>query len=263
MFAFALLIPFLALALGRWRRGSPWRQSFLVAATTWGVLVTVITEGLSLFRALTLGPMVGAWLGTGALACWLAVRSAATPRQRSLRLPKGLEPMRERWLLVPLSGIVVALGVLGVATAPNTYDSMTYHLGRVAHWVQNASVAPYPTHILRQIYQTPWAEYALLQMQVTCGGDRCAHLVQWFAMVGSVAGVSWIARQLGAGGPGQIFAAVLCVTIPLGLLEAASTQNDYVLAFWLVCLVACVLAVAGDVRGQDDRRSVTTAGAAL
>jgi len=261
--AFVLLIPFLAFVVGHRRRGRPWRQSVLVAATAWGVFVTAITEGLSLFRALTLPAMLGVWLGTGVVACLLATRGAAMPRRELSPLPEGPERPRERWLLVPLSGIVVALGVLGMATAPNTYDSMTYHLSRVVHWVQNASVAPYPTHILRQIYQTPWAEYALLQVQVMCGGDRCAHLVQWLAMVGSVAGVSWIARQLGAGPRGQIFAAVLCATIPLGLLQAASTQNDYVLAFWLVCLVTCALAVVSDPREQHDWLSVTTGGAAL
>ena len=263
MFGFVPLIPFLALLLGCRRRGLPWRQSLLVAAIGWGALVTAITEGLSLFRAVTLPGLVGAWGAVGVATCLFAAGGRAAPRQEASSRPGGPERAPETWLLIPIVGIVAALAVLGAGAAPNNYDSMTYHMSRVAHWVQNASVAHYPTHILRQIYQTPWAEYALLQMQVTCGGDQCANLVQWFAMVGSVAGVSWIARQLGAGLRGQILAAVLCATIPMGLLEATSTQNDYVLAFWLVCLAACVLAVAGDAHGETDRRPVIAAGAAL
>ena len=263
MFAFVPLIPFLALLLGYRRRGLPWRPSFLVAAIWWGTLVTVITEGLSLFRAVALPGMVGAWLAAGAATCLFAAGGSATLRPKLWSSFAGPEGVPEKWLLVPIAGIVACLGALGAGSAPNNYDSMTYHMSRVAHWIQNASVAHYPTHILRQIYQTPWAEYAVLQMQVTWGGDRFANLIQWFAMVGSVVGVSWIARQLGGGPRGQILAAALCATIPLGLLEATSTQNDYVLAFWLVCLAACVLAVVGDPRGETDRRWVIAGGAAL
>ena len=234
-----------------------------MAATGWGVLLIPITEALSLFHAVTRPGVVGAWLGAGVAGCLFAVRGKAASHQKPPLRPGRLERTPEKWLLAPVAGIVAALGTLGAATPPNNYDSMTYHMSRVAHWVQNGSVAHYPTHILRQIYQTPWAEFALLQMQVTCGGDRCANLVQWAAMVGSVAGVSWIARQLGAGPRGQVFAAVLCATIPMGLLQATSTQNDYVLAFWLVCLVTFVLAVVSDTGGASDRKSAVAAGAAL
>lgn len=263
MLAVVPLIAFGLLGLGLRRRGLPWRPAVLGAAIGWGVVVVLITEGLSLVRAVTLPGVMGAWL----VACIAAGVVLARGRRAAGPAPSpGLETRAwpaEAWLLVPVAGIAAALGLLGVTSAPNNFDSMTYHMSRVAHWVQNASVAHYPTHVLRQVYQTPWAEYALLQMQVACGGDRCANLVQWFAMVGSVVGVSWIARELGAGPRGQILAAVLCATIPLGLLEAASTQNDYVLAFWLVCLAACVLSVARDAGGETVRRSALAAGAAL
>ncbi len=76
---------------------------------------------------------------------------------------------------------------------------MSYHLARVAHWGQNHTVAFYPTHIVRQLYQPPWAEYAMLHLYILAGGDRLANLVQWVAMAVSLVGVSVIARQLGAG----------------------------------------------------------------
>ena len=80
-----------------------------------------------------------------------------------------------------------------------------------------------------------------MQFQVLSGGDQWANLVQWFSMFGSVVGVSLIAKQLGADIRGQVLAAVIAVTIPMGILQASSTQNDYVTAFWLVCLVYYIL----------------------
>jgi len=113
---------------------------------------------------------------------------------------------------------------------------MTYHLSRVAHWAQNGTLAHYPTHIFFQDYRAPWAETAILQSYVLAGSDRFAALVQWFSMIGSVITVSLIARGLGASPRGQILAALVCATIPMGVLQGSSTQNDYATAFWLTTL---------------------------
>jgi hypothetical protein len=114
---------------------------------------------------------------------------------------------------------------------------------RVAHWIQNGSVDHYPTHIVRQIYLAPWAEFAITQFQVLSGGDRFANLVQWLAMLGSLVGVSLIAEQLGARRPGQILSAVVCATTPMGILQASGAQNNWVVSFWLVCLAYHLLSL--------------------
>src|SRR5262245_23346189 len=140
---------------------------------------------------------------------------------------------------------LISLGTASLAllAVPITYDSMTYHLARVAHWAQNRSVDFYPTNIIRQLYQPPWAEYAMLHLFILARGDRLANLVQWLSMVVTLGGVSLIARQLGAGRRGQLLSAFVCATIPMGILQAATTQNDYVSALWLVCLVSALLAL--------------------
>ncbi|MFA5089006.1 MAG: glycosyltransferase family 39 protein, partial [Candidatus Omnitrophota bacterium] len=124
---------------------------------------------------------------------------------------------------------------------PNNWDSLTYHLSRVAHWIQNQSVASYPTNIIRQLCFNPWAEFAIMHFQVLLGGDRLANFIQWFALAGGVIGVSAVAKELGADRKGQFFAALLTATIPMGILQGSSTQNDLVAAFWLVCFVYFVL----------------------
>ena len=108
------------------------------------------------------------------------------------------------------------------------------------------SVSFYATPELRQLKMPPWAEYAMLQFHGLSGGDRFDGLVQWFSFAGSVAGVSLIAGLLGAGMRGQALAAVLCATIPQGLLEASGAKNDCVAAFWLVALVYYLLRFGRD-----------------
>ena len=231
---------FLWLALLRRGRERDARAAFLGAAVAWGSLVAGFTEGLSLWQGLTAPAL---------LLCWSCATLAAAVLACGPGGQKGEPaPLRRRWpgpLELALGACVsVILGVtfvIALWAPPTTWDSMTYHLGRLIHWMQNRSVAFYPTHIPRQLYMPPWAEYALLHLHLLAGSDRLANLVQWFSMAGSVLGVSLIARQLGAGPLGQLFSSLLCATLPLGILQASSTQNDYVLAFWLVCLTHLLL----------------------
>jgi hypothetical protein len=140
-------------------------------------------------------------------------------------------------LLLSVTFIVATVGLISLVAPPNNYDSNTYHMSRVVHWIQNRSVAFYPTHISRQLYQNPWAEFAIMHFQILSHGDRFANLIQWFSMIGSILGVTLIAKQLGADPRVQILAAVVSATIPMGILQGSTTQTDYAVSFWLVCFV--------------------------
>ncbi len=115
---------------------------------------------------------------------------------------------------------------------------MTYHLSRVMHWQQQQSLSYFPTPNLRELHAGPWAEMAVLQGQILIGRDRLAASVQWIAMIGCLIGVSYIAKLLGGSGEAQALAAFITVTIPMGILQSTSTQTDYVVSLWLVCLAA-------------------------
>jgi Dolichyl-phosphate-mannose-protein mannosyltransferase len=216
------------------RRWDSWRESILSAAIVWGVAITIITEGLSLFGLLSFAWVLAAWL-----AFAVVIATYWVPARPIRHDTPFAAPVVGRWwsVLAGLAVIVSAVGVTAVAAPPNTTDSLVYHMPRVVHWIQNGSVAHYPTHVLRQLHLGPWAEFAILQPQVLSGGDRFANLIQWLAMLGSLVGVSLIVRQLGGHVRGQILAAVVCATIPMGILQASGTQNDYVVSFWLVCFV--------------------------
>ncbi|HMR66227.1 MAG TPA: glycosyltransferase family 39 protein [Anaerolineae bacterium] len=245
MFGLLLVIALLAfilisyIFLSRYQRLVNPQQAVLSGSILWGVYLALVTEGLSLLHQLHFGAVVIVWslplLGAG----WLLARNGSLWRRPNLWVPP--------WPLGLIAGLVLLLvtvsGGLALFSAPNNWDSMTYHLSRVMHWHQNQTVAHYSTHELRQLYQNPWAEFAILHFQLLAGTDRWANLVQWLAYVGSLVGVSFIAGQFGAQATGRYLTALIAATVPMAVLQAVTTQNDLVLSFWLVCLVSFILLV--------------------
>jgi hypothetical protein len=212
------------------RRGALLRQAILDGAVAVGVALAAMTELASLVHGI--GPWtVGIfWLlaCAGAGLWWQRVRRVATVPP--LPRPRGWDAV----LLVPPVAVALVTLACALSSAPNNWDAMTYHLARVAHWIRNGSVEHFPTTILRQLHQSPWAEYALMHLQLLCGSDRCAAMLQWCAFVGCLSGVSLIALRLGGDRRAQLFTAAIAATIPMAVLQASSTQNDLVAAFWLV-----------------------------
>ncbi|XWK88880.1 MAG: hypothetical protein U7127_02110 [Phormidium sp.] len=235
-----------------------WRSAILSSAVVWGALLTFITEILSLLKILTFGWLLGIW---GLITVGLGVFYRASIKgkrqiKRSSNARKQESISREpilKFLLLGIVLIVATIGLIALVAPPNTMDSMHYHMVRVVYWIQNHTVGHYPTYFTPQLFLSPWAEFAILHLQILAGGDYYANLVEWFSMVGSIIGTSLIAKQLGANLYGQIFAAVFCATIPMGILQASGTQNDYVVAFWLVCLVHYILqTIQGEAIGKTN-----------
>jgi hypothetical protein len=227
------------------QKGNCWRSALLSASIGWGMVLVVFTELLSLSKLITFNWLLWSWISIDVMAgylCFSIIRNSKIPPDRN-----NISIRRYPFLMLLLCGTAVIVGMVGLVawiSPPNNWDSMVYHMSRVVHWQQNHSLEYYPVSSLRQLYQSPWSEFAILHLQILSGGDRLANFVQWFAMIGSIIGVSLIAKQLGADLRGQIFAAVVCAAIPMGIVQGSSTKNDYVVSFWLVCLVYYILSMA-------------------
>jgi hypothetical protein len=220
-----------------------WRRSFLRAAIAWGVWLVFSTEVLSLFKALTPLGLSLAWLALS-LFCtgWLVLLRT---KGFALRHPV-LDGLRKpvNTVMVAVLIIIFALTIIVARFAPpNTFDSLNYHMSRVAHWAQNHSVAHYPSGMELQNSYAPLAEYSILHFYILSGGDHLANFSEWFAMAGSVVGASLAAALLGAALPGQLLASIFVASLPMGIVQASSTMTDYVAGFWLVCLSVEFLAL--------------------
>jgi hypothetical protein len=230
----SLLLIFLAF---RFRsKSQSWREAFLATFVLLGTITVLVTEGLSLFHGI-------AFLSIACYWCAVALGAAGFLYVSIKNLPErekvaGEKPtFVSRLLFAGVALYVLILAVIALMAPPNTWDSMEYHMPKVMHWIQNGSVSFYPTAIRRQNILSPGAEYAVMHLQLLSGSDRFANFAEWFGMLGSLVATSLIARQLGAPITGQLLAAVFAVTIPMGIMQASSTQTDYVVAFWFACFV--------------------------
>ncbi len=246
MLAILLLLSILTLSVIFADIYKNWRKSFLSAAVVWGCFLTLTTEILSWLNLVNFPGILLAWIIFCLLLLRIYFKQKKQDKQQTIFLPnvKLIIHNLSAFLVVLLISIILIMAIVGliaIVAPPNTWDSMTYHMSRVVHWIQNQSVAHYPTYNLPQLFHPPFAEFAIMHLQILSGSDRFANLVQWFSSIGSIIGVSLIAQELNANVRGQVFAAVFCATIPMGILQASSTQNDYVVGFWLVCLAYFVL----------------------
>jgi Dolichyl-phosphate-mannose-protein mannosyltransferase len=215
-----------------------WRHAFLMAAVTLGGYMALYSEVLSLFHAL-----VRPWMA----ACWgIALFATLWYGWRKGLLKKGLELVWQQisslhrfdFIMVIILGLILlALFVVAVKSTPNNNDSLLYHMSRVMHWAQNRSLGFYPTAYEAQLINPIFAELSILNLRSLWGNDQVANLVQWFSMIGALIGVSVVAKVLGAGRRGQWAAVAFAASVPMGILQATSTQNDYVVGFLLITAV--------------------------
>src|SRR6185436_4583982 len=161
-----------------WTRQQTMGHRLFLGAALLGVALTLITEGLNLLGGIARGWIVASWAVAFGIGLWARRRPVAgTPPSAPTR------PM-PRAAFVAVGSILGLTATIALLAPPNNWDSMTYHMPRVAHWAQAGSVAHYPTHILRQLWLGPWAEFGILHLYVLAGGDRLANLVQWLAFAG-------------------------------------------------------------------------------
>ena len=234
--AFILLVVYLHSRDGNWPR------AFVLSAIAWGVYLSLTSEFLSLLDGLYTFWIAVAWLVPVVLLA-LRVRHSGALTHSWAAFKHALAQLTWNDKAI-VGGIVLICGILlGIALiAPsNNIDSGLYHMARVMHWAQNASLRPFPTIMEHQLLKPIWAETAILHLRTLWGNDRPANLVQWFSMVGSLIVVSGIVSLLGGGRGARVLGAAYAVSLPMGILQSTSTQNDYVAAFWAVCLAYLVV----------------------
>jgi hypothetical protein len=159
----------------------------------------------------------------------------ASSKDEARRLEAGVS--------IILLAVLWATAFIALSCVPNNWDSMTYHLPRIEHWLQNRSLEYYPTSIDRQLDLNPFAEELILALRSTIDAYPLANMVQWLSFAGCIMVIGAICQQLGGSRKAQTLAHALGSTLPIAILEASSTQNDLVVAFFSVACIYFVLRI--------------------
>lgn len=211
------------------------REALITNSIAFGLFIFLTTEILSAFSFITFPALTALWTLVIAGLCYGLIKNRGLYYpffQQFKKSIAGLPP----FLAFGILFTIIIIGVTAFQAAPNDPDVLDYHLARVAHWIQNQTLTPYPTIDHRQIHMPPFAEYIFLHLKILSGTDRLPNLVQWAFMIGSALNVSLIAKVMGANRRQQFYAALVALSIPEVLLQAASAKNDVILAFWITAL---------------------------
>ena len=225
------------------------RLAWVYSSIIFGAYAYIITEVLSISSALTFRNVFISW-------CLLCLVLFYLLRHRGVNLAKNWSPIKGIFGFNPLTihplsrpfllwfSLICILAftfVTAIKSPPNTFDSMAYHLPKVEHWIQNRNINFYPTNEERQLYTSPFAEILILQVRLLADADTFVNIIQWFAMVSSLICVSLLIKEFGLGNYWQLTASVVTATIPMGILQSTSTQNDYVVSFWIICSALLII----------------------
>jgi hypothetical protein len=224
-------------------------------------LVVLAGEALSFIRAFNRVGLLGAHAAFFAVVAAAWRRRAGPTVERRIHLSVG--SVRARPLIAFTVGMaalaLLAQLLVGVAAAPNNWDSMTYHLSRAAYWLQQGAALRFDGASVRQLDSPPNAEIAVATTMALSGTDRYAHLAQWFSLLGCAAAIGGLARLLCFPRAASVAAAALFVVLPGPILQSLTTQNDLVVT---ACLLAAALLAASGFR-ERHTGTVALGGAAL
>jgi hypothetical protein len=259
---------------GRNRTIQDWRLNWTFATLVTGAFLVLIAEISGAFNSLDGVTVALAWIGLDATLIsvigWrfrTEILELASTSARAAELfltnrkyvAEFIGPNRAvRWLYGAGFGFALFLGIISLQAPAFIWDCKTYHVPRVLNWVQDKNLSPFPTSDIRRVAYAPGAEIDSTVLDVLAGSDRPINLPSWFSAVTAAilasfatelliklfcerTGREWPREKVALAGA---FAFILVLTIPEGLFQAISTENDMVAAMWnlsLACMVVLYL----------------------
>ena len=166
---------------------------------------------------------------------------------------------RTRPLLVLCAVVASALAyalALVLATPPNGWDQLNYHLARAALWVQDGVGYVGSPYDQRLIIYPPGGEIPFSFLLAVTRNENTAALAQLLAASACAVGVFALARRFELAPVEAAFGALLFLLLPIVLLQSTTTKNDVIVASLLASASVFLLGVS---RGEVALAAVAVA----
>lgn len=142
----------------------------------------------------------------------------------------SLTPAEKR-LIAPLvfTAAVLALVNLDLAihVAPLNWDSMTYHLARMAYYLQHGNLSYFDANYWAQVTHPKNSSLLMIfTYLVAHRNENLTQLVQFASYLVATLAIYGICRKLGRGRYVGLFAALVFALLIECLMESSTTQND-------------------------------------
>lgn len=198
-------------------------DAWIKGTIVWCSLLFLHIEVFSCFYMLNKAAVFCFWLAVGIGAVVYIIKTG-----KRIRIGKIASTLYKKAVsnifFVILFGMI---SVLAVVTVPYNWDSMTYHMPRVLHWVQNQSVAHYATNIVRQTASPVFHEFICTELYLlTQSRDVLFNLIQCAAFFTNAWIIFEIAKKLGCEEKYCKAGTLLFCAMPIAFGEALTTQND-------------------------------------
>ncbi len=206
------------------------------------LLVALSSEVLSLFHSFNYTSLTSFWSITTLIGSILLVKKKSESNQIKEKKQLFTNYLKNNKLLFSIiSLILILIGFQGLIYPPNNFDSLTYHMGRIPHWIANESIQSYAGHIFRQINSPPLSELFISQLGILYKTDLFSNSIQYFFLIGCLACFISISQEFNFSKNAKIIGLLFILTTPDILLQGSSTQNDIVVSFFI--LTTCLFAI--------------------
>ena len=205
----------------------------------WSTLCFALTELLSLFKCISSSYITISWICIDLVLVGVVIfRVVCRGRKDFFGNTKTLINKRTFFFLF----FSLVMLFFAIKTVPYNYDSMTYHLPRIYHWLQNRSISYYATGIDRQVANPVLSEYINLNVCGIWGGsDRLVNVLQCCSYLTDGIIVFHIAKKLRCSEKYCTMAAILFYTMPIAIAEAFTTQVDTLSSMFMLGFVYVIL----------------------
>ena len=238
-----IVIPlsFIALLLNLREKFSDDKTSILVTKTIliFSAVILLFTELLSAFQKLNFQFLLIVWLIFFAANL---IRIYIKRKRTFLLIKVGLARFRSvlirssHFEIFLFSTVLLFLGLLfiqAVVYPPNNWDSMTYHMARIPHWISQQSLDPFQTVWTPEINHPPFAEIIICNLGILSRSDILSNLVQYSYLIALLCVNISISELFSFSTLNKYFSTIFLITIPEVILQSTSTQNDLVVSYFI------------------------------
>ncbi len=144
----------------------------------------------------------------------------------------------------------IILFFLAIYVSPNNWDSMTYHLPRIFHWLQNNNLDFYSTNIKRQLTYAPFSEIFMMHLYALHNSDKGFNFLQLFSYFLFFFVLINISKKLNLKNL-SFYIFVLFFSLPEAILQSTSTQNNIFLGLLLIIIYFFLIKLLKKVNNLD------------